>query len=87
MKQRETFQQSRHLAFTKHSIPSASWIPEKLTDMVWDDFSLLLMLMTQICNHYPGWLVKPKKRDDQAFIGNLSTRCKLQDAVLQSVPL
>lgn len=31
--------------------------------------------------------MKPKTRDDQAFIGRLSTCCELQDAVLQSVPL
>ena len=32
MKQREAFQQSRNLAFAKHSILSASWIPEKLIE-------------------------------------------------------
>lgn len=87
MKPSETIQQSGNLAFAKHSTRSAPGIPEKLTDTVQDDFSLLLMLTTQYCNHWPGWLVKPKKRDDQAFIRSLSTRCKLQDAVLQSVPL
>lgn len=34
MKQRETVQQSKNLTFAKHSIRSASGIPEKLIDVV-----------------------------------------------------
>lgn len=67
-------------------MPSLSWIPGTLTDMLQHDSNLLLMLTTQLGNQCPGKLVKPK-RDDPAFTGRLFTHCQLQDAVLQSVPL
>lgn len=84
---RDASQQGKDPTFAKHSIVSVSWIPQKLTDLLWDNSSPLVIVRTQFPNHYSGQLVKPKKRDGQGFTGSLSTHCKLRDVGLQFVPL